>query len=202
MLKIFEMSSHLQKSASIQPRTSPPKFGTGSVPITSTLPGFLVSKFTAQVSLSWITCSRATGLSPLAPGQWKGFLAAYGALYLSLGSLLRPLRIALSVTVTPAYTRFVGRIRDRLPFRTTRPALNRTLAIIVVALLLNFVGTCAIVFLGVSAICGLFVVVLAVWPAQRRIARMAGARRRRMMRYSDDRLKQILAGIRAIKLYG
>ena len=52
--------------------------------------------------------------------------------------------------MTPAYTRFVGRVRDRLPFRTKRPALNRTLAIVLVSLLLNAAGTCGIIFLGIS----------------------------------------------------
>jgi hypothetical protein len=40
-----------------------------------------------------------TGLSPLAPGQWKSLLAAYGGLYVFI-TLIRPLRVALAVALT------------------------------------------------------------------------------------------------------
>jgi hypothetical protein len=102
------------------------------------------------VSLAWITFSQASGLSPLAPGQWKGFLGTYAGLYVSLGSILRPVRFAIAVSMTPAYQRFVGRFRGVLPFRESRPKLNRTLAIIVVSLILNVVGTFGLIFLGIS----------------------------------------------------
>ena len=68
----------------------------------------------------------------------------------SLGSVLRPIRFAIAVSMTPAYTNFVGRVRDRLPFRATRPKLNRTLAIVFVSLVLNIIGTCSLIFLGIS----------------------------------------------------
>lgn len=102
------------------------------------------------VSLSWITFSRASGLSPLAPGQWKGFVATYAGFYVSLGSILRPIRIALTVGAAPMYTMFVDRVRGFLPFQNSRPKLNRTLAIIIVSLLLNVIGTCGLIAIGVS----------------------------------------------------
>jgi hypothetical protein len=102
------------------------------------------------VSIAWITFSKASGLSPLAPGQWKGFVGTYGALYLSLGSILRPVRFAVAVGATPLYSAFVGRIRGGLPFRESRPKLNRFLAIFLASLLLNFAGTMGLIFLGVS----------------------------------------------------
>jgi len=101
------------------------------------------------VALAWGTFSAASGLSPLVPGQWKGFFATYTGIYLSLGSVLRPFRLALAVGCTPIYTRFVSKVRDSLPFRSSRPALNRTLAIFLVSVLLNIVGTCGIIGLGV-----------------------------------------------------
>ena len=30
--------------------------------------------------ISWVTFAKSTGLSPLAPGQWKAYLLAYTAL--------------------------------------------------------------------------------------------------------------------------
>ena len=102
------------------------------------------------VGLAWATFSRASGLSPLAPGQWKGFVGTYAALYLSLGSILRPIRFAVAVGATPVYTAFVEQIRATLPWKQTRPKLNRTLAIISVSLLFNVFGTFFLMFLGVS----------------------------------------------------
>ncbi len=93
------------------------------------------------VALAWGTFSKASGLSPLAPGQLKGFFATYTALYLSLGSILRPFRMAAAVTLTPVYGNAVSSIRDRLPYRDSRPKLNRTLALVLISLLLNVVGT-------------------------------------------------------------
>lgn len=92
-------------------------------------------------AIAWTTFSTTTGLSPLAPGQWKGFVATYGALYISLGSIMRPFRMAFAVTATPVYTAFVTRIRSGLPFAESNPKLNRTLALIVVSLVFNMAGT-------------------------------------------------------------
>lgn len=99
-------------------------------------------------SLAWAAFSRATGLSPLAPGASKGYFAAYAAIYLSLGTVLRPVRMALAVSVTPLYTMAVAKVRDRLPFGESRPKLNRTLAIITISVLLNIVGLVTLTALG------------------------------------------------------
>ena len=99
-------------------------------------------------SLAWAAFSRATGLSPLAPGQLKGYGAAYAAIYLSLGTVLRPVRMALAVSVTPLYTMAVSKVRARLPFGESRPKLNRTLAIITISVLLNLVGLVTLTALG------------------------------------------------------
>ena len=100
------------------------------------------------VALAWGTFSKASGLSPLAPGQWSKFLATYVGIYATLGSLLRPFRFALAVGATPLYTKVITGVRDALPFRKTRPALNRTLALVLVSLFLNAAGTCGIIALG------------------------------------------------------
>lgn len=99
-------------------------------------------------AIAWGIASKATGLSPLAPGQWKNFLSVYAGLYLSLGSILRPFRMALAVGMTPVYGNAVARFRNGLPFRETRPKLNRTLALVAISLLLNVFGTFSLVGLG------------------------------------------------------
>lgn len=101
------------------------------------------------VALAWSTFSKATGLSPLAPGCWGKFLGTYAGIYLSLGSILRPFRFALAVGATPLYTKLITGVRDNIPFRESRPKLNRTLALILVSLALNVVGTSLIIFLGI-----------------------------------------------------
>ena len=118
------------------------------------------------VALAWGTFSRTTGLSPLAPGMWPKFGATYFAIYLSLGSLLRPVRLAASVGLTPVYSKTVARIQDALPFRTTRPKLNRTLALLVMSLGFNTVGTCSLIALGVY-VAGVVTGVPAVPPGWR-----------------------------------
>ena len=103
--------------------------------------------FTA--ALAWFTFSKRTGLSPLVPGQWRAFLAVYVGIYATLGTLLRPLRLAFAVGITPSFTAFVGNLQRRLPFYDTRRKLNRTLAIICISLMGNVLGTFAIIALGV-----------------------------------------------------
>ena len=100
------------------------------------------------VALAWGTFSKSSGLSPLVPGQWKPFLATYLAIYATLGTLLRPVRLAIAVGATPIYSNFVLRVRDLLPFRKSRPALNRSLALFMVSGVLNVCGTSGIIFFG------------------------------------------------------
>ena len=92
------------------------------------------------VALAWGTFSKASGLSPFAPGQWKAFLVTYAGIYATIGSILRPIRFAIAVSFTPLYSRLISRVRDSLPFRSTRPALNRTLSLVLVSLVLNVAG--------------------------------------------------------------
>lgn len=101
-------------------------------------------------ALAWGVFCRTTGLSPLAPGQVKGYVAAYTTIYLSLGTVLRPVRMAFAVTATPLYARAVAKVRQVLPFRESRPPLNRTLAIILLSILLNVFATGILAALGCS----------------------------------------------------
>jgi predicted PurR-regulated permease PerM len=62
---------------------------------------------------------KQTGLSPLAPGQWKALLAAYGTLYVFL-CFIRPFRIALALGATQRMERFLQRLQTK--FGCQRPA--------------------------------------------------------------------------------
>lgn len=64
--------------------------------------------------LSWVTFARSSGLSPLAPGQWKPFLAVYAGYYMTIGTVMRPLRIAIAAGLTPLFNRFIEQVMGRL----------------------------------------------------------------------------------------
>ena len=70
------------------------------------------------------------------------------SIYATLGTLLRPVRLAIAVGATPIYSNFVLRVRELLPFRSSRPALNRSLALFVVSGVLNVCGTSGIILFG------------------------------------------------------
>ena len=53
-----------------------------------------------------------TGLSPLSPGQWKGFLTIYAAFYAFL-NIIRPARFALSVALSKYFDRALRCIQNR-----------------------------------------------------------------------------------------
>eukprot|EP00529_Nitzschia_sp_RCC80_P026497 CAMPEP_0113472520 /NCGR_PEP_ID=MMETSP0014_2-20120614/17558_1 /TAXON_ID=2857 /ORGANISM="Nitzschia sp." /LENGTH=344 /DNA_ID=CAMNT_0000365233 /DNA_START=240 /DNA_END=1274 /DNA_ORIENTATION=+ /assembly_acc=CAM_ASM_000159 len=75
----------------------------------------IISNINGSISLSmaWYIASKKTGLSPLAPGQWKSLLAAYGTLYMVI-CLMRPLRLALAVAMTRKTESFLQYLQDRL----------------------------------------------------------------------------------------
>ena len=53
------------------------------------------------MSVAWYGFSLQTGLSPLAPGQWKPFLAVYAG-FMAMESFLKPIRLAVSIAIAPA----------------------------------------------------------------------------------------------------
>jgi len=101
------------------------------------------------LSLAWGAFSRASGLSPLVPGQWKSFLAVYVGIYATVGTIMRPFRFALAMGLTPVYSKMILLVRGKLPFYTSNPKLNRSLALLLISLLGNGVGTCALIGGGV-----------------------------------------------------
>mmetsp|Transcript_6652 Transcript_6652/g.18627 ORF Transcript_6652/g.18627 Transcript_6652/m.18627 type:complete len:136 (+) Transcript_6652:821-1228(+) len=100
------------------------------------------------LSVAWYIFSKQTGLSPLAPGQWKKFLAVYGGFYI-FNNLIRPLRVAASVAVSPYFDRLVQQVQEKLKLQ--RKATAVTLTVLVV----NLFGTTALM-------CGLVAVASAL----------------------------------------
>jgi hypothetical protein len=93
------------------------------------------------VSCAWYIASKKTGLSPLAPGQWKGFVAVYAAFFAFL-NVIRPARLALSVYISRYFDKALQGIQNR--FRCSKP--------VAVGILVTF-NVCfnfAYMFLGIS----------------------------------------------------
>lgn len=65
------------------------------------------------LSITWYMSSKRTGLSPLAPGQWKSLLASYGALYAFI-QLLRPFRVAAAVAMSKLSKEFLEQTQEKL----------------------------------------------------------------------------------------
>jgi hypothetical protein len=80
-------------------------------------------------------------MSPLAPGQWKGFLAVYAGFFV-FNNIIRPVRLAVAVGVTPYFTRFINGLQNRLK-------VNRTVAIGLTVILANIVGTITFMSAGI-----------------------------------------------------
>ena len=97
----------------------------------------LFSVFVAR----WFGFSKKTGLSPLAPGQWKGFLAVYAGFYV-FNNFIRPMRFAFSVGVAPYFEKAVAYIQKKTK-------LNKTASIGIVVFLANVCGTTSLMSLGI-----------------------------------------------------
>lgn len=98
------------------------------------------------VIISWVSYAKAQGASPLAPGMWKGYLAAYAALYALVGNALRPVRFSVAVGIYPFFDRLVSRIEGWLKCR-------RAVAVGVTVFLVNVCGTLSYLCLGLSVAC-------------------------------------------------
>jgi len=65
------------------------------------------------LSAAWYIASMKTGLSPLAPGQWRSLLAAYASLYV-VAALIRPFRIALAIGMTHKMEHLLQYVQKRI----------------------------------------------------------------------------------------
>mmetsp|Transcript_1156 Transcript_1156/g.1387 ORF Transcript_1156/g.1387 Transcript_1156/m.1387 type:complete len:238 (-) Transcript_1156:265-978(-) len=96
----------------------------------------------ATVTATWYVHSARTGISPLAPGQKKAFLAVYSGFYLFM-NIIRPARFALAVAVSKYFDKGVKSIQRRLN-------VSKGLATFFLVLLANIFGTFVALGLGIS----------------------------------------------------
>lgn len=90
--------------------------------------------------LSWVSHGKLYGISPLAPGQRKNFLAIYGGFWVT-NNILRPLRFSLSLVLTPFFNKLVDFVVQKTGFK--RPTSTG-----IVVFLVNFCGTISYLVLG------------------------------------------------------
>lgn len=96
-----------------------------------------------------ITTLLQSGLSPLAPGQWKGFLTVYAGFFAFL-NIIRPARFALSVYLSRFFEKAVEGMQERF-------SCNKATAVGLVVFFVNFCGSLALISVGIataSAIAG------------------------------------------------
>jgi hypothetical protein len=98
--------------------------------------------YAVTVSCAWYIYSCRTNLSPIAPGQWKGFLAVYAGFWV-FNNIVRPLRLAISVgMVAPQFDRLLNYIQNRWN-------VSRTVAIATTVFMANVVCTIAAMSFGI-----------------------------------------------------
>eukprot|EP00746_Dinoflagellata_sp_MGD_P152826 gnl/MRDRNA2_/MRDRNA2_83911_c0_seq1.p1 gnl/MRDRNA2_/MRDRNA2_83911_c0~~gnl/MRDRNA2_/MRDRNA2_83911_c0_seq1.p1 ORF type:complete len:140 (+),score=14.61 gnl/MRDRNA2_/MRDRNA2_83911_c0_seq1:191-610(+) len=96
------------------------------------------------LSIAWFTFAKTTGLSPLAPEQWKPFLLVYGG-YWMIGNFLRPFRIAAAMAIAPFFRSFIAFFRERLK-------VPNPVAFGVTFFFVNVVMPCSLLALGVCGV--------------------------------------------------
>jgi len=103
-----------------------------------------VSNMSAMLflSLAWFSFSKKTGLSPLAPGQWKSFMVVYSGFYV-LSNFVRPVRVAIAVTIGKYFDSFIE-------FVQKKTNLSRSKAIALLVFLANFCGTMLAMVSGIT----------------------------------------------------
>ena len=80
---------------------------------------FLAYGFVSNVSqgicftVAWLTHVKQTGTIPFARGQWKAFLGVYAGLW-ALQNIMRPLRFAIAMALTPLVNRMLQSLTVKL----------------------------------------------------------------------------------------
>lgn len=94
------------------------------------------------LSVAWYIFSKRTGLSPLAPQQWKPFMVVYSAC-MALSRTLTPIMFAGAVALSPMWEKMLGAVQKRTN-------LSRGWSNCICALLVNGFGTLGVAAGGVS----------------------------------------------------
>ena len=82
-----------------------------------------------------------TGQSPLAPGQWKPFLAVYAGFWV-FNNFVRPVRVAAAVAISPQFDKAVLGFQDKL-------RVNKAVAVGITIFVANVIITTAVTALGI-----------------------------------------------------
>lgn len=102
-------------------------------------------------------CCYKTGLSPLAPGQWKGFLAVYFGFFV-FNNIVRPVRVAVSIGVSPLFDKIIVMIQEK--FR-----VNKAAAVGITVFFANIV--CTISFMSTGIIIASILAGVPVFPMKK-----------------------------------
>jgi small basic protein len=94
------------------------------------------------ISLAWFGFSKKTGLSPLAPDQWKPFIAVYAGFFV-FNNVIRPLRLGLSIAISAYFDQVVAWVQRKTSF-------NKSVSIALVVFLFNIVGTISLMCFGIT----------------------------------------------------
>ena len=92
-------------------------------------------------ALSWFLFSKRTGLSPLAPNQWKPYVGVYAGLYLMLNAL-RPARVALAVGMSRYFDSTIQLYQNKFN-------VSKRTAIAITVFCFNVVGTLSMMTGGI-----------------------------------------------------
>jgi len=103
-----------------------------------------VSNMSAMLflSLSWFSFSAKTGLSPLAPGQWKPFTLVYAGFYV-VSNLVRPVRITIAVAIGKYFESILNYLQNKTGF-------SRSVSIAILVFGANVACTLLALVVGVS----------------------------------------------------
>jgi len=71
------------------------------------------------VSIAWYLFSARHGVSPLAPNQWKSFLAFYAGFWV-FNNVVRPIRVATAVAFTPRMEQLTLRVQNHFQLSRTK----------------------------------------------------------------------------------
>jgi hypothetical protein len=80
-------------------------------------------------------------MSPLAPGQWKRFLAVYAGFYV-FNNIIRPFRFGLSVGIAKYFDAAISWVQNKLN-------VSKPIAIGIIVFFANILGTCSLLALGI-----------------------------------------------------
>ena len=91
--------------------------------------------------ISWFLFSKRTGLSPLAPNQWKPYVAVYAGLYLVL-NIFRPARIAIAIALSRYFDKTIQ-------LYETKFKVSKRVAIGITVFCYNILGTLSMMAGGI-----------------------------------------------------